>query len=314
MNSRIKADLLLVDGALRPCPSRAELKGGSTEAWTACSTGLVAVRPLCESLLADQSGSATAASLHWRKSSASKKLLALLRAVVEEAPALQGEAAHAAAARTINCAARFCAVHGSISVISFFWQRTQQSATLWPAMREWIVELGGITRLWTALAWAVMIPTQDYGAAADMFSQALRKSIPPVLALTTEMIGIRRPVELAQNSAVVTVMSSVLGDLLPRDFASGNAQLWDLDVVLQAIGALCHKLDCSMLSAHLHRPLLVFWPYLIAEMRRQHRLLTESAGASFTSAEARLCGLKVCIHTGHLDTVSPRTLPLWLTL
>ena len=316
MTSRIKADLVLVDGALRSCPSRAQLKGGSAGTWHACSTGFVAVHPLCKSLLAGQSGSAAAASLHWRKSSASKKLLALLRAVIEEVHALQDEAAHDAEARAIHCAARFCAVHGSISVISLFWQRTQQSATLWPAMREWIVELGGISSLWTALAWVVMIPMQDFGAAADMVHQAMRGSIPPVLALTTDMIGIRRPVELVQNSAVITVMSSVLGDLLPRDFAAGNAQTWDLDIVLQVISALCYNLEGSMLSAHLHRPLLVFWPCLIAEMRRQHRLLTESAGASAPSAtsEARLCRLKVCIHTGHLASLSPRTLPLGLTL
>ena len=62
--------------------------------------------------------------------------------------------------------------HGSIGVIHFFWKRTkQESATLWPAMRKWIVELGGITSLWTALAWIlVMIPMQDFEAAAAAMS------------------------------------------------------------------------------------------------------------------------------------------------
>ena len=300
MASRIKADLLLVDGALRSSPSRAQLKGGSVDAWTSCCTVLLAVHPvLCQSVLAAQIGSAPTVAMHWRKSSASKKLLALLRAVVEEAPALPCEAAE-----DLRC----CSVHGCISVILIFWERSPQSATLWPAMREWIVELGGITSLWAVSAWVVMIPTQDNGAGVDVSYQLLRKSLPALLALTKDMTKIRRPVELAQNSAVVTVMSSVLGDLLPRDFAAGNAQLWDLGNVLLAIGALCHNLEASELSAHLHKPLLVFWPYLISEMRRQHQLCPESAGASVitsrVTSESWLCGLKVHILTGHLHSAS----------
>ena len=299
MSSRIQSDLLLVDGALRSSPSRTLLKGGSIDAWAACYASLAGVlHVLCESVLADQSVSAAAASMQWRKSSASKKLLALLRSVVDEAPALQGETAHAAAARIVGC----CAVHGSIGVIHcFFWQRFQQSATLWPAMREWIVELGGITSLWTALAWVIRIPVHDLLAAASGLDHEilLRKSVHTVLALTHDMLKIRRPVELAQSSAVITVMSHVLGDLIPRDTVRGDAHTWDLHVVFLAIGTLCH-LEGSELSAHLHKPLLVFWPFMIAEMRRQ-RLLTKSTGASFPSEDG-LCGLKVQIHTGHLHS------------
>ena len=150
MSSRIQSDLLLVDAALRSCPSRALLKGGSVDVWVACNVSLQKVFPILrESVLADRSGSAPAAvSMLWRKSSASKKLLPVLRAVIEEARAVQDDAAQPTAARTNRCGA----VHVSISMLDFFWQRIQQSATLWPAMREWIVELGGITSLWTALA------------------------------------------------------------------------------------------------------------------------------------------------------------------
>ena len=168
-----------------------------------------------ESALADQGVSAAAVSMQWRKSSASKKLLALLRAVADEAPALQGGTAHAAAAHSARCHA----VHSSIGVIHFFWNRTRQSATLWLAMREW----SGVTSLWTALAWAVRIPMQNCdAAAADALHQLLITSIEAVLALTEHMFRLRRPVELAQNSAVSTVLSTVLGDLLPRDFVAGN--------------------------------------------------------------------------------------------
>ena len=212
MSSRIQSDLLLVDGALRSSPSRALLKGGSVDAWAACKPSFLAALPILQaSVLADQSGSAAVVSMLWRKSSASKKLLALLRAVVEEAHALPGWAAHAAAARTVRCHA----VHGSISVIGFFWRRTQQSATLWPAMREWIVELGGISSLWTSLAWMCMIPKQDCEAAYDVIYQLLSTSVHSVLELTHDLFSVRRPVELAHNSAVLMVLGMVLGRLLP---------------------------------------------------------------------------------------------------
>ena len=261
MSSQTQSDLLRIDVALRSSPSRALLKDGSVDAWTVCKTSLQAVLfVLRDSVLAEQSGSASAAvSMHWRKSSASKKLLALLRAVVEEAHALQGEAAIAATARITRCHA----VHGSISAISLFWQRSQQSATLWLAMREWIVEQGGVTSLWTTLAWMCLIPAQDIeAAAADDFQQLLRGSVHAVFDLTRDMFSSRRPVELAHDSAVVTVFSCLLSDLLPRNFTAGNGETWDLNLIFRTVMVL-DKLEEGMLAAHLHRPVLVFWPYLI---------------------------------------------------
>ena len=272
--SRIQSDLLLADGALRSCPSRGVLKGGSLDAWDACNASLQAVLSILrESVLAAQDGSAAAVSMLWRKSSASKKLLALLRVVVEEAHALQGEAVQATAARAV----RWRAVHDSINVIEFFWQRTQKSATLWPAMREWIVELGGITSLWATLAWMVLVPTQGFGASADDIHQLLRASVNSVLALTHGMFSLRRPVELAQNNDVVTVLSRVLSVLLPADFAAGNARTWYLDAMSYIVTTLS-SLEGRMLSAHLHKPMLVCWPYLMADMGRQRKLLPAPPG------------------------------------
>ena len=294
MSARIKSDLLLVDGALRSSPSRSVLKSSSADPWAACNASLQEVLPIVRgSVFADQGGSATAVAIHWRKSSASKKLLALLRAVVEDAPALTSVAAHATSARTI----RSRAVHGSISVISFFWRRNLQS-NLWPAMGEWVIELGGVMSLWKALAWVVLIPMQDFETTADAMHQLLRVSVHEVFTLTHDMFSIRGPEELQQNSAVITVLSRLLGELLPRDFAAGNAKEWDLDVVSCTISALCELEGSagSLLSAHLHRPLLVFWPQLVAEMGRQRRLLPESAArASVPPENSPLGRLKVHI-------------------
>ena len=293
MSSRIQSHLLIVDGALHSCPSRALLKGGSIDAWAACSTTLQAVLPVLRELLADQSGAA-AVSMQWRKSSASKKLLALLRAAIELAHALPFEAAPTAAACTVRCRA----VHDSIYFIILFWTSSQPSATgtLWPAMREWIVELGGIRSLWTVLAWVILIPVQDF-EAADAIHQLLRVSVRMVLYLTNGMFSLRRPVELAKDSAFTTVMSRLLSVLLPRDFVAGNAHTWDLDTVFIVITTQ-YQLEGSMLPVHLLKPMLVFWPFLFAELRRQRRLLQESAGAYVPPGHWRL-GVKVNIHTGH---------------
>ena len=119
MSSRIHSDLLRIDGALRSCPSRASLKSGSIDAWTACDISLEALLAVLPgSVFIDQGGSAAAVSMHWRKSSASKKLLALLQAVIEEAHVVRYEAAGPLQVHT---------VHGSICVISFFWQCTRRS-------------------------------------------------------------------------------------------------------------------------------------------------------------------------------------------
>ena len=121
-----------------------------------------------------------------------------------------------------------------------------------------------------------------------------RASINSVLVLTHDLLtvpSVRRPVELAQNSAVITVLSSVLGNQLPRDFAAGNAQVWAMHIVFYTVTKLCH-LEGNMLEAHLHKPLLVFWPYLVAELRRQRHLHPDVVEAPDASRNW-LCGLKV---------------------
>ena len=59
-----------------------------------------------------------------------------------------------------------------------------------------------------------------------------------------------------------------------------------------------------MLSARLHRQQLVFWPNMIAEMRRQRLLLRESAGVSTPPEDDWLIGLKVLFHTGRTHSGS----------
>ena len=75
-----------------------------------------------------------------------------------------------------------------------------------------------------------------------------------------------------------------------------------MHVVFHGVEVLSQLVGPSVLSAQLHTQLLVFWPYLIAEMRRQRRAFTESPGASEPSGQppgTRLFRLKVHIHTWH---------------
>ena len=124
----------------------------------------------------------------------------------------------------------------------------------------------------------------------------LRASVHSVLALTHDMFSIRRPVELARNSVVYTVMCCLFSDMLPGDFASGNAQMWDLAVVVRAINAL-GRLAGSTVSSYLHRPMLLFWPYLIAETRR----LAKNAEGSPSGPKAlKVRRARSHIQSGHI--------------
>ena len=276
-----------------PAPAELCLSVITVARWMRGLLAMPACRRCCPSCVIPYSRIRAAAPLRPRcpgaRAAPARSCSPSCESVVEDT-SLSGEAV----ALTVRCRA----VHGSIGVISFFWQRTQQSTTLWPAMREWIAELGGIKSVWTALAWLVSLPTQ-YFEAAD--HRLLRESAHSVIALTYCLFGLRRPVELSQHAAVTTALGSVLGNMLPRDFAAGNADMWDVRVVFHAIAALCQleyvmepehlndmfynvtslqQLEGCTLAAHLHKPLLVFWPHLVAEMRRQHRCLQESTGES----------------------------------
>ena len=156
MSYRIKLDLQRVDRAIRPGVShRALLKSGSVEAWKACLSSLrEALTILLDSSFTDRNGSA-ATWIHWRKSGTSKQLLGLLRAVVEEAP---GSAVAA------DCP-RESALHVGLGIISFLFKRTRSGA-LWPAMREWILDQGGLQAIWPALAWSMALPVVGEDKAA----------------------------------------------------------------------------------------------------------------------------------------------------
>ena len=271
MTSRIQADLKRLDGVLRLGPSRILLKGGSADTWNACDNSLQAVLPVLEEwALADRNGPGAAAIvMHWRKSGTSKKLLALLRAVVEEAPSL---------APVDATSPQNCAVRHSITAISFFWQRTQHSTTAWPAMREWLFDQGGVQNIWTALAWCMSstsgmtsLPSQEGQATGGNEEPHRLLSAPfyAVLVLTLGLADPRMAEEVFEHRGFISALQLLLSSILPRAIAAGCGPTWKLGNTLSFIATVSSSpVNGHKLAAQLHRPLLVSWPYLIAELRR----------------------------------------------
>ena len=255
MSSRIAADLQRVDRAIRPGVShRAILKGGSIEAWTACLSSLRETSQiLIDSSFSDQNGSA-AVWIHWRKSGTSKQLLGLLRTAVEEAP---GPALDAGCIRE-------CALHAGLGLIGFLFQRTQ-SGVLWPAMREWIIDLGGLRATWQALAWSMALVGGDRAA----HYANLRVPVHAVFGLMPRPDGAHAVLTVpGANPSITTALALLFSDLWPRDLASGHEHDWHMQDLLGDAASLCMQLGSSQPQPQLHRAFLVTWPHLMGWFRR----------------------------------------------
>ena len=255
MSSRIAADLQRVDRAIRPGVShRAMLKGGSVEAWTACLSSLKeSLTILLASCFADQNGSA-ATWIQWRKSGTSKQLLGLLRAAIDEAPSPAFDA---------GCD-REGALHFGIRSISFLFKRTQ-SGTLWPAMREWIIDQGGLQAIWQALAWSMALVSGDKTA----HDASLREPVHAVIGLMSRPDGVQLTYPLSTHPSISSALTLLFSNLLPRDLASGNAHEWDMRKVLGNVGSLYAQLGQVQPQPQLHRAFLVAWPYLMGWLRQR---------------------------------------------
>ena len=255
MSSRILADLQRVDRAIRPGVShRAKLKSGSVEAWNACLSSLQETEQTIEdSSFSDQNGSA-ATWIHWRKSGTSKQLLGLLKTAVEEAPG---------SALVAGCV-RECALHVGLGVISFLF-KCSQSGTLWPAMREWIAEQGGLQAIWQALTWSMALVGGDKAA----HDAALREPVHAVIGLISRPDGTQLTLPPSAYPSITATLTLLFSDLLPRELASGNAHQWCMQEVLSNVTVACKLISGSQPQPHLHRAFLVTWPYLMGWFRQQ---------------------------------------------
>ena len=258
MTSRIYADLQRIDAALKSCPNRVSLKSCTKESWKANSQVIYEVFSIYRSSVFSDPSGAAAQWMHWRKSSASKQLLGFLKAVVElvEADAQRGAPALPFVARVYMDST----LHGCISMLSWLFSTTQ-SAALWPAMREWIVDQGGISSVWAAMARAMKLTERERAAACKADSllseqeynnlsyQTLRNVFPEALSLTNQQLfaaSACRPDEIAHIPGLITSLSILFSDVLPRDLADGNAHKWDVSIVLRQINALQLRSRCVL--------------------------------------------------------------------
>ena len=265
------ADLQRVDRAIRPGVSnRALIKSGSIEAWDACLSSLQdTTQILLDSSFADQNGSA-AIWIHWRKSGTSKQLLGLLRAVVEDAPC---------SAVAAGCV-RESALHFGLVVISFLFERTQLGA-LWPAMREWIVDQGGLQTIWQALAWSMALVGEDQ-AVHDV---ALRGPVQTVVGLMTRPEGAEAvfPFPHSAHPSITAALTLLFSGLLPRDLASGtSAHGWPMQEVLGSVNIICDQLSSFKPQPQLHQAILISWPHCMGWLRLQPSLDLEYLAVRFS--------------------------------
>ena len=261
MSSRILADLQRVDRAIRPGVShRAILKSGSAEAWNACLCSLQETSQIIEdSSFSDQNGSA-AVWIHWRKSGTSKQLLGLLRAVVEEAPGF---------ALVAGCI-RECVLHVDLGVISFLFKCTQCGA-LWPAMREWIIDQGGLQAIWQALAWSMALPVVSGDKAAH--DAALREPVLAVIGLMSRPDGVQLTFPLSAYPSIIAALILLFSDLLPRGLASRSTHEWRMRDLLSNVIGIYDQLGRSQPQPQLHRAFIIAWPHLLSWLRRQPHVL-----------------------------------------
>ena len=250
------ADLQRVDRAIRPGVShRAKLKSGSAEAWNDCHSSLQKASQIIEdSSFSDQNSSA-AVWIHWRKSGTSKQLLGLLRTAVEEAPG---------SALVAGCV-RECALHVGLRIIGFLFKRSQYGA-LWPAMREWIVDQGGLQAVWQALAWSMALVGGDQAA----HDAALREPVHAVIGLMSRRSDGTQPTfPTSSYPSTTAALTLLFSDIWPRDLASKNAHQWAVRELLSNITNICKQACHSEPQPQLHRAFLVAWPHLMRWIRKQ---------------------------------------------
>ena len=314
-----QVDIRRIENALKAFPSRVMLKGDSTEAWDVCFRGLQALlSSLADSIFTDRGKDAAAAWMHWRKSSTSKQLLSLLRSVLELQTHGQGAASRDAAvgagaagaptltehsAASVHSRRDSVASHAGIfctGVIDLMFLNSQ-SAALWPAMREWLVNQGGIQSIWTALAWSISLGDIAIDQERER-SVSLGRSAEQVLMLTSELYhlgGRELSVQLAQHPSVIASLQRLLGDVLPRDVAARGKATWDMFVMLPSVSGICLQSNAGEgilipLQSLLHRPLLVAWPFLMTALRQEFRSAPTGTTTTPAGRLEVLCALCMC--------------------
>ena len=252
--SRIQSDLQRIDTALKLCPNRAALKSSTTESWIAGNTGLAAVASVYQSSVFFDANSGAAPWIQWRKSNTGKQLLGFIRAVMDTAMEADPGAVCSTPAMLLTAhTAMHTTLHGCIALLAKLFSATQ-SAALWPAMREWLLDQGGIKGLWSALAQSMTLAERDSAAASAAAANGplsmrnanscstLGTTLIFALSMTNELqfttfttSASSGREELSLLPGLITSLTILFGDVLPRELAAGHADEWDIMIAFRHI-------------------------------------------------------------------------------
>ena len=289
MAARIQAAFLRIDRALRDGYNlRSSLKSDSAQAWKACVDALVALIAFldddaCIFTTAADNKSA-AAWVQWRKSNTSKQLLGLLRSILDAVAEEEGRREASAPVR--KCKAFMpMGLHAVIVIVGHL-HFDSISGVLWPALREWLVEQGGVDSMWRALAWAARVEvTGATGGITNAGALLILDSVGSVLSLSlTCPTPPPHPNDALHGGgadAATAALQLTLGEFIPAAFPAMQP-----DVRTKAV-AIAHRISlmrCSPAAAGggqylelMHLPALRAWPYLVGAARHQLSLPVQDA-------------------------------------
>ena len=308
MSARIQAEFLRLDRALRGgCNLRSSLKADSLQAWEDCLESLVAVKRFLvdgSCIFTSASDKSAAVWLQWRKSNTSKQLLGLVRSVLEPAAAAQANRREVAAPVRAWMSS---GLHASIDIASFL-HAAAAMGVLWPALREWLMEQGGVDTMWRALAWGLADALKvNNSTQAIMILISVDNILPLSLHCPKPPLRPNDALLKGHGSEGVTVLQLTLGTLLPAAFPAMQPDSRTRAVALaHRIGLLC----CSSTPAAekageeylepMHLPALQAWPYLIGAARHQISAVVQD---SKEREGLQVRAHSVCMHVGFMVCV-----------
>ena len=212
---------------------------------------------------------------HWQRSPASKQVIGLLKAMLQQAaPAFADQRHRRTAARSDN-AVKFRdmllgAMDRAIRVTCFLFHQAddrERKGTLWPELRRWLLEGGGL---------AVM-----YGAAADAMRMDPASPSAYQMLFNTHCIGVQAALQLTNGArelppALLPPMVNAtltLFDAVREEFSAASAALsistaWPhLPMAMVSAIAIMDGLNAmprdAELREQLHLGLLRVWPGLM---------------------------------------------------
>ena len=202
---------------------------------------------------------------HWQRSPASKQVIGLLKAMLQQAaPAFADQRHRRTAARSDN-AVKFRdmllgAMDRAIRVTCFLFHQAddrERKGTLWPELRRWLLEGGGLVSMYSAAAAAMRMDSASPSAYQMLFN--------------THCIGLRAAMQLADSTEELppalmpAVVSATLAlfDAVREEFSAASAAL--------STSTAWPHLPAAVTSARIMKDILIYvMPYDVGLREQLH--------------------------------------------